>query len=104
MPGAGTLLALDVTGGVLQDSPFTSLHLAVQRDITKHLFATASFLKTWRADNAALPLWRNRYGEFGAGWRFTPEWIAQYVLARDPLFGRPQHIIGVRYTFRRQTI
>lgn len=99
-----TLVSMDVTAGMLRSagisSPFQSIHLSVQTDITKRLFGTASFLNAWRNDAVPLPLWRTRYSEAGVGWRFSPDWIAQYTLAKDNIFGEPQHAIALRYTFQ----
>ena len=45
----------DASGALLQnalnDSRFVSAHAAVQSDITRHLFLTASFLNIWQAHN-----------------------------------------------------
>ena len=89
----------DSTGALLQnavaDSHFTSAHAAVQSDITRRLFLTASFLQVWQAHglnvdlfpdrfgnrtsvegaffsmNPAASLYASRFSDFGAGWRFT---------------------------------
>ena len=102
--GRGTLLSADLTAGTLstpaRTTPFQSMHVAVQKDITRRLFGTASVVRTWRSDDITLPLWRTRYAEIGAGWRFTESLSAQYLLLHDNVTGGPQHTIGVRFTFR----
>jgi hypothetical protein len=104
MPASGTLISVDAAAGTSQiasvRSPFTSVHVSVQRNISRHLYATASYLKAWRNDTALAPLWRTRFAEFGAGWRLSSDWVAQYAVSSDNLFGRPQHTVAIRYTFR----
>jgi hypothetical protein len=117
----------DSTGALLQnavaDSRFVSAHFAVQSDITRRLFLTASFLNIWQAHNLNLALFPDRFGnttsvedaffpmnptaaqyaprfsDFGAGWRFTRDLFAQYVYSTDYGTTSATHTLMLRYTF-----
>jgi FecR protein len=117
----------DSTGTLLQnavaDSRFVSAHFAVQSDLTRHLFLTASFLSIWQAHNLNLNLFPDRFGnttsvedaffpmnptaaqyaprfsDFGAGWRFTRDLFAQYVYSTDYGTSSATHTLMLRYTF-----
>ena len=99
-----TVFSFDTSVGTIHaaqaGTAFTSIHVAAQRDFTKHLFATGSAVKTWRNEAINVPLWRTHYVELGAGWRFTPLFSAQYLFVSDNLSLQPRHTIAVRYTFR----
>jgi hypothetical protein len=118
----------DGTGALLQnavgDSRFVSAHAAIQSDITRKLFLTASFLNVWQAHNLNLSLFPDRFGnttsvedaffpmnptaalyaprfsDFGAGWRFTRDLFAQYVYSTDYGATSATHTLMLRYTFR----
>jgi hypothetical protein len=117
----------DATGSLLQsalnDSRFVSAHAAVQSDITRHLFLTASFLNIWQAHNLTVNLFPDRFGntvnvedsffpmnpnpalyvprfsDFGAGWRFTRNLFAQYIYSTDYGATSATHTVMLRYTF-----
>ena len=117
----------DSTGALLQDaaadSRFVSAHAAVQSDITRRLFLTASFLNVWQAHSLNVNLFPDRFGnvtsvegaffsmnpaagqyasrfsDFGAGWRFTRNLFAQYVYSTDYGASSATHTLMVRYTF-----
>jgi hypothetical protein len=101
---AHTVFSFDTSVGTIRAAQagtgFTSIHAAAQRDITKHLFVTASAVKTWRNEDINVPLWRTHYVELGGGWRFTPLFSAQYLFVSDNLSLQPRHTIALRYTFR----
>jgi len=117
----------DSTGALLQnevaDSHFVSAHAAVQSDVTRRLFVTASFLNIWQVDNLNVSLFPDKFGnrtsvesaffplnqtvlyaprfsDFGVGWRFSRNFFAQYVYSTD--YGRSSatHTLMLRYTFR----
>jgi hypothetical protein len=118
----------DGTGMLLQnavaDSRFVSAHAAVQSDVTRRLFLTASFLNIWQTHNLNVSLFPDKFGnrtsvespffplnqgtgqyaphfsDFGAGWRFSRNLFAQYVYSTD--YGRSPatHTLMLRYTFR----
>lgn len=137
-----TLLGFDVTGGTSstdnwwredtanrlleaqqQRTKFWSLHAAVQTDIWRGLFASASILTIAQSRTTDLMLYPDRFGRrltaeglfaptgqtregsaiyysrFGAGWRLSSSFLAEYVFSTD--YGRtsPSHILLLRYTF-----
>ena len=99
-----TLLSFDLTGGAartwdvsqngIQNNRFVGFHAAVQSDLTRRLFATASYLNVWRH--------AGRFSDFGAGWRFTPNLFAQYIYCTDYGVTRAAHTLMLRYTFRKE--
>jgi hypothetical protein len=117
----------DYTGALLQnavaDSHFVSAHAAVQSDITRRLFLTASFLNVWQAHNLNESLFPDRFGyrtsvedaffpmnptaaqyaprfsDFGAGWRFSRNLFAQYVYSTDYGVSSATHTLMLRFTF-----
>ncbi len=117
----------DRTGALLQnavaDSHFVSAHFAVQADVTRRLFLTASFLNVWQAHSLAVSLFPDRFGnltsvedaffplsptlaqyaprfsDFGVGWRFTGNLFAQYVYSTDYGASSATHTLMLRYTF-----
>ena len=99
-----TMLSVDVTGGAASGGHFASFHTAVQTNVTRHLFATASYLNLRQCPGmeiypVAYPI-GSHFSDFGAGWRFTPDLFAQYVYSTDYGFSAPSHTLMLRYTFR----
>jgi hypothetical protein len=116
--GTGVLLQSAVAG-----NRFVSAHAAVQSDITRRLFLTASFLNVWQAHHLNVSLFPDRFGnstsvedaflpmnpvpgqyaprfsDFGAGWRFTRNLFAQYVYSTDYGASSATHTLMLRYTF-----
>jgi hypothetical protein len=128
-----TLVSLDLSGGISRldsngragrdlifqsagglDNRLLSAHLALQRDITKRLFASASYLEAWRSRTLApapgtVALFSllsnpyqagNRWSDFGVGWRFSPDFTAQYLYSTSYGSSYAAHAILLRYTFR----
>ena len=117
----------DSTGALLQsnvaESRFVSAHAAVQSDITRRLFLTASLLNVWQAHHLNVNLFPDRFGnstgeedaffpmnptpaqyaprfsDFGVGWRFTRNLFAQYVYSTDYGASAATHTLMLRYTF-----
>ena len=117
----------DATGALLENavagSHFVSAHAAVQSDITRRLFVTASFLNIWQAHHLSTALFPDRFGnvtsvedaffpmnptpgqyaprfsDFGAGWRFSRNLFAQYVYSTDYGASSATHTLMLRYTF-----
>ena len=99
-----TVLSVHLTGGAartwdvsqngMQNHRFVGFHAAVQSDLTRRLFASAGLLKVWPH--------ANRFSDFGAGWRFTPNLFAQYVYSTDYGTTRGAHTLMLRYTFRKE--
>jgi FecR-like protein len=118
----------DATGNLLQrncrSSPFFSAHEAVQADVWRHLFVSASLLTVRQTLSTNLALYPDRFGrlltsdgtfapsgltrdrtttyysEFGAGWRFSDSFLAEYVFATDYGVTQPSHVFLLRYNFR----
>jgi FecR protein len=123
----GAARAADATGALLENavagSRFVSAHAAVQSDITRRLFLTASFLSIWQTHNLNVNLFPDQFGnrtdvedaffpmnptaaqyaprfsDFGAGWRFTGNLFAQYVYSTDYGASSATHTLMLRYTF-----
>ena len=123
------LRAEDATGRPLElnrkTSPFFSAHTAIQADVWKNLFVTSSLLivrqnlyrdlilypdrfgRSLTSDGIFIPnghtsdnsTWK--YSEFGAGWRFNNNLLAEYTFSTDYGKTRPSHIFLLRYNFRR---
>jgi hypothetical protein len=115
----------DATGRVLQrsagDGRFAALHAAVQHDVTRRLFASATFLQVWPSNGFAVSVFPDRFGrmvqvtdsffplapatsatrfsDFGAGWRFTRDLLVQYIYSTDYGFSPATHSVMLRYTF-----
>ena len=116
------------TGNLLQNGVanghFVSIHGAIQVDVTRHLFASASLLNIWQCHDLSVNLFPDRYGnatlvsdsffpanpaayllasrysDFGIGWRFNRDVFAQYLFSTDYGTTSPTHTLMVRYTFR----
>lgn len=118
----------DSLGSVLQNGDanrhFVSVHGAVQTDVTRHLFVSASLMNVWERHHlnvdvfpdrlgncvtvqdsflpfttAATPV-GSRFSDYGAGWRFTPNFFVQYLYSTDYGVSPSSHTLMLRYTFR----
>lgn len=118
----------DATSNLLErnrrSSPFLSAHEAIQADVWRHLFVSGSLLTIRQTLSTNLALYPDRFGrsltsdgifapngltrghstiyysEFGAGWRFTDNFLAEYVFSTNYGLTRPSHIFLLRYSFR----
>jgi hypothetical protein len=77
-----------------------SVHWSVQTNPWRNLFLSTSSLTTIRKDfhkytDSSL---RSLYNA-GLGWKFKPNFIAEYLLSVDPYERVPSHSLRVRYTF-----
>lgn len=142
VPWRGTVLSLDVAGGITringrriegatgnllqterERAPFVSLHAAVQADVWRRSFVSASVLSVTESHVSDLALFPDRFGRrvtdvgafmpdgrtrqrftdyfgnFGVGWRFNRNFLAEYILSTD--FGQTsaRHTLLLRYTF-----
>jgi hypothetical protein len=118
----------DLTGNQLEDelqrARFLSLHGAVQAGVWRRLFVSGSILSVTQSRVTDLQLFPDSFGRrlttdgifvpdgrsrdrftdyfsnFGAGWRFTPHFLVEYVFSTD--FGQtsPRHSLLLRYTFK----
>jgi FecR-like protein len=144
VPWRGTVLSLDVAGGITringrrieratsnllqtekERAPFISLHAALQADVWRRSFLSASVLSVTETHVADLALFPDRFGRrvtddgmfmpngqtrqrftdyfgnFGVGWRFNRNFLTEYIFSTD--FGQtsPRHTLMLRYTFSR---
>ena len=118
----------DATSNLLErngrSSPFWSAHEAIQADVWRHLFVSASLLTVRQTLSTNLALYPDRFGrlltsdgtfapngltrdgsttyysEFGVGWRFTDNFLAEYVLSTNYGLTQPSHMFLLRYSFR----
>lgn len=118
----------NTTGNLLQNGAanghFFSAHAAVQAALTRHAFVSASFMNVWHAQRLSVDLFPDLYGstalvqdsffpltptayqlashfaDFGAGWRFSPNFLAQYVFTTDYGATASTHALMLRYTFK----
>ena len=123
-----TMRTEDANGNLLErnrrSSPFLSAHEAIQADVWRHLFVSGSLLTVRHTLSTNLALYPDRFGrlltsdgifapnglthdrstlyysEFGAGWRFTDNFLAEYVLSTNYGLTRPSHVFLLRYSFR----
>jgi len=107
LPG---LSHLDLAGGVAQryspgpNGRFGSVHVAVQTDVTRRLFASASYLNLWQRQGmtrfpGTYPI-GSHFSDYGAGWRFSRDLFVQYLFSTNYGFSTPSHTVMLRYTFR----
>jgi hypothetical protein len=117
----------DGTGATLQNgvanSHFVSTHAAVLVDLTRRLFVSASLMNVWHGSYWNVDLFPDEYGnrtlvedsffplysavypmaprfsDFGAGWRFSQNFLVQYLFSTDYGFSGSSHTLMVRYTF-----
>ncbi|MGH9768463.1 MAG: FecR domain-containing protein [Blastocatellia bacterium] len=120
----------DATGNLLEDEQrrarFASAHVGLQTDIWRQSFVSASVLAIRQAQTTDLKLYPDRFGrrmtsfglvepdgrtrqtitsslsDFAAGWRFTPNLLAEYIFSVNRDLGPPRHVFMLRYTFRRE--
>jgi len=118
----------DTTGNLLQNgtanSHFISAHTAIQVNLTRRLFVSASYMNVWHAQHLQVSLFPDQFGntnlvqdsffpltpsayqlashfsDFGIGWRFSPGFFAQYLFTTDYGVTAPSHTIMLRYTFK----
>ena len=108
------------------DSRFASFHGAVQADLSRHLFVTASTLAVLQSRSSTVaafpdpfgnrgaigdsffPIPANpyqsvgKYSDFGIGWRVSPDLFLQYLYSTDYGYTAATHTIMMRYTIRRR--
>ncbi len=119
------------TGTLLQtgsgDSRFVSVHGAVQADLSRSLFVSASLLTVWSGNSVGFAVFPDQFGnrtligdsffpipptpfqpvghysDFGVGWRFSPQFFAEYVYSTNYGYTASSHTLMLRYTFRLHT-
>jgi hypothetical protein len=120
----------DETGNLLQDVRqqifFLSSHVGFQTDVWRQFFVNASLLGIRQSSRVDLNLFPDRFerrltsfglieangrtltgqlsslSDFGAGWRFNPTLLAEYIYSVNRDLGPPRHIFLLRYTFKRE--
>lgn len=124
----------DATGARIVDerqrNRFLSAQAGAQTDLWRNLFVSASVFSITQTRFTDLNLYPDRFGrrltsygvfvpdgrtrksftenysDFGAGWRFNPNLLAEYVLSinhgQGPGSGAPRHVFLLRYTFKRE--
>jgi hypothetical protein len=123
-----TLRTEDATGNLLErsrrSSPFLSAHEGIQADVWRHSFVSGSLLTVRQTLSTNIALLPDRFGrllmsdgvfapngitsdrstsyysEFGVGWRFTDNFLAEYVLSTNYGVTRPSHVFLFRYSLR----
>ena len=103
---------------------FVSGHAAIQIDLSRQLFVSASYLNVWRAQNLKVNLFPDQFGttslvqdsffpltptaydlashfsDFGVGWRFSTNFFVQYLFTTDYGATSSSHSLLLRYTFK----
>jgi hypothetical protein len=120
----------DATGDPVEDrrerERYISAHVGLQTDVWRQLFASASALVIGEANTTDISLYpdllgrrltslgvaepvgrfrqnsTNLFPDFGAGWRFSPNLVAEYIFSINSDLGPPRHIFLLRYTFKRE--
>lgn len=106
-----------------RNSKFASFHAAVQTDIWKGLFGSASINNFYRSNALDQSIFTNNllssknpfgtfandiftrnsanytFSDFGLGWRFNPHYIVQYTFTTDYGKTTPRHNVLFRYSF-----
>jgi len=88
---------------------FLSAHAAIQTNLWRDLFLTASSLTTFRRDfisygfNGFVYGYRNAYdtqlSNAGIGWNFKPNLAVEYLFSIDHSYRIPSHSLKLRYSF-----
>jgi hypothetical protein len=122
-----SMLYENATGNLLESERkricFLSLHAAVQADIWRRSFVSGSVLSLTQSQTTDFARISERFGQLlttdgvllqdvrirnrftnyssnvGVGWRFTPNFLAQYIFSTDFGLTSPRHTLLLRYTF-----
>lgn len=120
----------DATGNLVEDrrerERFTSARLGLQTDVWRRSFVSVSALVIVQTNTTDLNLYPDLFGrrltslglvksdgrsrqnatsafsDFGAGWRFNPNLVAEYIFLVNRDLGPPRHVFLLRYTFKRE--
>ncbi len=120
----------DATGNLVEDrrerERFTSGRLGLQTDLWRRSFVSISATAIRQATTTDLDLFPDLFGlrvtslglaesdgrsrqnatsaflDFGAGWRFNPNLLAEYIFSVNRDLGPPRHVFLLRYTFKRE--
>ncbi len=120
----------DATGNQIEDKQqrlrFTSLHMAAQTDVWRQMFISVSSLTSWQRRTTDENLFPDRFGrllnsygkfvpngrtqerfidnftDVGIGWRLRPNLLVEYIASKSSGHSSLNHIVLLRYTFRRE--
>jgi hypothetical protein len=118
----------DLTKDLVEDrrerKRFVSAHVGLQTDVWRRSFVSASALVIGEANTIDLSLFPDLFGrqltslglaepdgrsrqnaanifsDFGAGWRFSPKLVAEYIFSVNRGLGPPRHVFLLRYAFK----
>lgn len=121
----------DANGNLLQNGiangHLLSAHVAVQRNVWRRVFVSASFLNIWYdqrqhveaypdqfgslsvVQDAFFPVspqayqFAPRFSDLGVGWRWSSAFLAEYLFTYYYAITPPVHSLMLRYTFSRRT-
>jgi len=101
------------------NSHFESVHGAVQAELTRHLFVSASLLNVWQRYGYTMDAFSGygfaadsffpfnapfvagtHFSDFGVGWRFSRGLFAQYLYSTSYGASAASHTLMLRYTFK----
>ena len=120
----------DATGNLLEDERrrirFVSAHLGLQTDVWRQSFISVSALAISQKHTTDLNLYPDRFGrrltsfgfeeadgrlsqntgiafsDFGAGWRFNSNLLAEFIYSVNRDLGPSRQVFLLRYTFKRE--
>lgn len=120
----------DATGNLIekqdQRTRFFSANVGIQTDLWRNLFVNASVFNILQSQVTDLNFYPDRFGrrlnsfgvftpdgrarknftehysDFGVGWRFNPNLLAQYIYSTGNGLSTPRHVFLLRYTFKRE--
>lgn len=103
-PGERLLLM----GPIRDSGRFLTLHGGAQTDVGKRLLLSALFVtvRQWESNRVFLTEREDRrsfsrhFSNFGAGWRFNPNLLVQYLYSTDYGRSAPAHSLLLRYNFK----
>jgi FecR protein len=81
---------------------FVSAHAAIQANLWRNLFLSASSLATFHMDTYKFYYHGNekrQLSNIGLGWKFKPNLSAEYLISTDHTYRVPSHSLRLRYTF-----
>jgi FecR protein len=116
--GVGLLLQSGTSSG-----HFESVHIALQRELTKRVFLLASFVNVWEGNSLSYSVFPDSTGysqplsdslfstspvsyqsprhlsDFGAGYRLSKNLLAQYTFSTNYGYSSSSHTLMLRFTF-----
>ncbi|MGH9769976.1 MAG: FecR family protein, partial [Blastocatellia bacterium] len=105
----GNIFASSLSSPRSSRGEFLSAHAAIQTNLWRNLFLSASNLTTVRRDFITYRYDRAEFGDkdaeniklsnAGIGWNFKPNLAAEYLLSIDHRYRIPSHSLKLRYTF-----